>query len=182
MNNTSQNTLPWQDNLAEKWPETPISRWSWRTLEQRPYMQRPGGSPDGQDLKQKGLKGVGQGQEVKITEVDKKYSSLGTSFKDFLADTFSDEYSFKSLDADSKKQQMELFGVWLKAKNQGKNSNLFFWFHKFHSVNIVHTSPPSHIFLTFLPYTSPYLFSCLSFVVQLIVVGFIQVTFISVSW
>ena len=54
-------------------------------LEQRPYMQRPGGRPDGQDLKQKCLKGVGQGQEVKLTEVDKKYSSLGTSFKDFLA-------------------------------------------------------------------------------------------------
>ena len=101
-----------QKNLFPVGPDAP--------LEQRPYIQRPGGSPDDQDLKQKGLKGVGQGHEVKLTEVDNKYSSLGTSFKDFLADIFSDEYTYKSLDAESKKQQMEIFGEWLKARKQGK--------------------------------------------------------------
>ena len=62
-----------QKNLFPVGPDAPV--------EQRPYIQRPGGSPDDQDLKQKGLKGVGQGQEVKLTEVDKKYSSLGEEGK-----------------------------------------------------------------------------------------------------
>lgn len=41
-------------------------------------MQRPGGTPDGADLKKKGLQGKGQGTAVKLTEVDKKYSQLET--------------------------------------------------------------------------------------------------------
>ena len=45
-------------------------------LEQRPYMQRPGGSPDGSDLKAKGLVGVGLGAAQKKIDVDAKYEKL----------------------------------------------------------------------------------------------------------
>ena len=39
-------------------------------------MQRPGGSIDGKDLAQKGLKGKGQGAAAKLNDVDKKYMGL----------------------------------------------------------------------------------------------------------
>lgn len=45
-------------------------------LEKRPYMMRPGGSPDGEDLKQKGLKGKDQGKFSSKTEIDVKYEKL----------------------------------------------------------------------------------------------------------
>lgn len=48
-------------------------------LNEKPYMQRPGGSIDGTDLKQKGLRGVGQGKEMAKNEVDKKYESQSNS-------------------------------------------------------------------------------------------------------
>jgi hypothetical protein len=48
-----------------------------KPLETKPYMQRPGGTPDGKDLQQKGLKGKDQGTAVKLTEIDKKYEQLG---------------------------------------------------------------------------------------------------------
>lgn len=44
-----------------------------KPLLEKPYMQRPGGSADGADLKAKGLKGVGLGKEAPKTEVDLKY-------------------------------------------------------------------------------------------------------------
>lgn len=50
-------------------------------LEAKPYMQRPGGSIDGTDLKQKGLKGVAQGREVARNEVDSKYDKLAADGK-----------------------------------------------------------------------------------------------------
>jgi hypothetical protein len=49
-------------------PDTP--------LEVRPYMQRPGGSADGEDLKKLGVKGKGQAVPFVKTEVDKKYEQL----------------------------------------------------------------------------------------------------------
>ncbi len=50
-----------------------------KPLQTKPYMQRPGGSPDGKDLKKLGLKGEGLGAPVKLTEVDKKYSQQPSS-------------------------------------------------------------------------------------------------------
>jgi hypothetical protein len=44
-------------------------------------MQRPGGSPDGADLKQKGLKGAGQGKELKKLDIDLKYEQLAKEGK-----------------------------------------------------------------------------------------------------
>lgn len=44
-------------------------------MEERPYMQRPGGKPDGSDLKKKGLFGRGQGKGVE-SKVDEKYDKL----------------------------------------------------------------------------------------------------------
>jgi hypothetical protein len=43
-------------------------------------MQRPGGMPDGSDLKKKGLQGKGQGKGVKLSAVDAKYDQLGKVF------------------------------------------------------------------------------------------------------
>jgi hypothetical protein len=54
-----------QKNLFPVDPKAP--------LEAKPYMQRPGGSADGTDLKQKGLKGVGFGKESEKNEADLKY-------------------------------------------------------------------------------------------------------------
>jgi len=46
-------------------------------LEKKPYMQRPGGSPDGEDLKKKGiLQGKDQAKFVSKTDVDEKYEKL----------------------------------------------------------------------------------------------------------
>jgi len=39
-------------------------------------MQRPGGMPDGSDLKKKGIFGIGQGVGTKRTQVDDKYEKL----------------------------------------------------------------------------------------------------------
>lgn len=47
-----------------------------KPLEVKPYMQRPGGTPDGKDLAAKGLKGKDQAAAVKLTEIDKKYAGL----------------------------------------------------------------------------------------------------------
>merc|ERR1712070_202660 len=55
-------------NLFPVDPSTP--------MEERPYMQRPGGMPDGSDLKKKGLKGKGQGMGVKAKDIDEKYDKL----------------------------------------------------------------------------------------------------------
>jgi len=46
------------------------------SLENRPYMQRSGGSADGDDLKKQGFMGMGQGLFSKKTEVDEKYDKL----------------------------------------------------------------------------------------------------------
>lgn len=54
-------------NLFPVDPNTP--------MEERPYMQRPGGKPDGSDLKSKGLFGKGQGKGVE-SKVDAKYDQL----------------------------------------------------------------------------------------------------------
>ena len=48
-------------NLFPVSPDTP--------LEERPYMQRPGGMPDGSDLKKKGLFGRKGGKGVDAAEV-----------------------------------------------------------------------------------------------------------------
>lgn len=45
-------------------------------FEERPYMQRTGGSADGEDLKKKGLQGFGQALFAKKTDVDAKYEKL----------------------------------------------------------------------------------------------------------
>lgn len=51
-------------------------------LEKKPYMQRPGGSADGNDLKQKGLKGIGFGAEQPKNVADLKYEKeKNQSFK-----------------------------------------------------------------------------------------------------
>lgn len=55
-------------NLFPVDPSTP--------LEERPYMQRPGGMPDGSDLKKKGLFGRGQGAGSKRSSIDDKYDGL----------------------------------------------------------------------------------------------------------
>lgn len=48
-------------------------------LEERPYMQRPGGLPDGSDLKKKGLFARGQGAGSARTKIDDKYDGLEKS-------------------------------------------------------------------------------------------------------
>jgi hypothetical protein len=45
-------------------------------LEERPYMQRTGGSADGEDLKKRGLFGRGQAKASEKTSVDEKYDQL----------------------------------------------------------------------------------------------------------
>lgn len=56
-------------NLFPVSPDTP--------MEQRPYMQRPGGMPDGSDLKKKGLFAQAQAAMPKMAkEVDAKYDKL----------------------------------------------------------------------------------------------------------
>lgn len=45
-------------------------------VDERPYMQRTGGSFDGEDLMKKGIKGIGQAMADKKTEIDKKYEQL----------------------------------------------------------------------------------------------------------
>ena len=45
-------------------------------LDQRPYMMRPGGQPDGSDLLKKGIIGKGQAAAVKIVDADAKYEKL----------------------------------------------------------------------------------------------------------
>lgn len=45
-------------------------------LDKKPYMQRPGGSPDGEDLKKKGLQGKDQAKFVPKTAIDEKYERL----------------------------------------------------------------------------------------------------------
>ena len=55
-------------NLFPVDPSTP--------LEERPYMQRPGGLPDGSDLKKRGLFGRGQGAGSARNDVDDKYDGL----------------------------------------------------------------------------------------------------------
>ena len=57
-----------QKNMFPVDPSTP--------LEERPYMMRPGGQPDGSDLKAKGLVGRGLGAAVKIVDADTKYEEL----------------------------------------------------------------------------------------------------------
>eukprot|EP01035_Chromulina_nebulosa_P016958 gene16958-22450_t len=57
-----------QKNLFPVDPKAPI--------ETKPYMQRPGGKPDGSDLKAKGLQGFGFGVGVPLNLVDKKYEQL----------------------------------------------------------------------------------------------------------
>jgi len=52
-----------------------------KPLESRPYMQRPGGSADGTDLKAKGLKGKEQGVASKLNAADAKYDELGKQGK-----------------------------------------------------------------------------------------------------
>lgn len=54
-------------NLFPVDPSTP--------MEERPYMQRKGGMPDGSDLKKAGLTGKGQGKGV-VSTVDSKYDKL----------------------------------------------------------------------------------------------------------
>lgn len=60
-------------NLFPVDPTTPLAA--------RPYMQRPGGKPDGSDLIQKGLTGVGQGAASKLNQADKKYEQLASEGK-----------------------------------------------------------------------------------------------------
>ena len=55
-------------NLFPVSPDTP--------LEERPYMQRTGGSADGDDLKKRGLFGRGQAKASARTDVDDKYDDL----------------------------------------------------------------------------------------------------------
>lgn len=50
-------------------------------LESRPYMQRPGGSADGKDLKAKGLQGKAQGAASKLNAADAKYEQLSLQGK-----------------------------------------------------------------------------------------------------
>lgn len=59
-----------QKNLFPVDPNSP--------LESRPYMQRPGGSADGEDLKKKGLfsKATDQAKVLAKTDVDLKYEQL----------------------------------------------------------------------------------------------------------
>eukprot|EP01031_Cornospumella_fuschlensis_P040290 gene40290-49090_t len=45
-------------------------------IDQRPYMQRVGGTADGTDLKAKGLSGKGQAKEAPKLQVDEKYEKL----------------------------------------------------------------------------------------------------------
>ena len=52
-----------------------------KPLETRPYMQRPGGSADGRDLKAKGLQGKEQGSASKLNAADAKYEQLGAQGK-----------------------------------------------------------------------------------------------------
>ena len=48
-------------------------------MDQRPYMMRPGGQPDGSDLLKKGLVGKGQAVAAKIVDADEKYEKLAAS-------------------------------------------------------------------------------------------------------
>ena len=48
-------------------------------MDQRPYMMRPGGQPDGSDLVKKGLVGKGQATAAKIVAADEKYEKLAAS-------------------------------------------------------------------------------------------------------
>jgi hypothetical protein len=45
-------------------------------LDKRPYMQRSGGSADGDDLKKKGMFGMGQAASSKKSDVDERYEKL----------------------------------------------------------------------------------------------------------
>jgi hypothetical protein len=45
-------------------------------MNERPYMRRGNGSVDGEDLKKKGLFGMGQGKEIQKTAEDLKYEKL----------------------------------------------------------------------------------------------------------
>ena len=45
-------------------------------LDKRPYMQRKGGTVDGEDLKKKGLVGRGQARAFALNEADIKYDTL----------------------------------------------------------------------------------------------------------
>jgi hypothetical protein len=60
-------------NLFPVTPDTP--------LEKRPYMMRPGGMPDGSDLKAKGLKPQAQATPSKIVDIDAKYDKLAKEGK-----------------------------------------------------------------------------------------------------
>jgi len=57
-----------QKNLFPVDPKAPLN--------ERPYMQRPGGSADGADLAKKGLKGVAQAAAQKKIDADLKYEKL----------------------------------------------------------------------------------------------------------
>ena len=62
-----------QKHLFPVDPKTPIV--------EKPYMQRTGGSFDGEDLKKKGLKGVGQAIFAEKSAIDEKYEKLGKEGK-----------------------------------------------------------------------------------------------------
>jgi len=57
-----------QKNLFPVDPKAPLN--------ERPYMQRPGGSADGADLAKKGLKGIAQAAAQKKIDADLKYEKL----------------------------------------------------------------------------------------------------------
>lgn len=62
----------WQkSNMGYLFPVPPST-----PLNERPYMQRPGGSVDGGDLKGKGLSGIAQARSYPKSEVDEKYEIL----------------------------------------------------------------------------------------------------------
>ncbi len=88
-----------QQHLFPVDPKTPLN--------ERPYMQRSGGSADGADLKAKGLKGIGQAQAVERSALDAKYDKLEKEGK-LRSTTFDTPWTQKQLNELNEKKRKEI--------------------------------------------------------------------------
>jgi hypothetical protein len=88
-----------QQHLFPVDPNTPLN--------ERPYMQRSGGSADGADLMAKGLKGIGQAQAVERSGIDAKYDKLEKEGK-LRSTTFDTPWTQKQLNELNEKKRKEI--------------------------------------------------------------------------
>ena len=103
-----------QQHLFPVDPKTPLN--------ERPYMQRAGGSADGADLKARGLKGIGQAQEIERSALDAKYDKLEKEGK-LRSTTFDTPWTQKQLNELNEKKKKEIQEMNAKYKDLEMKEN-----------------------------------------------------------